>query len=115
MTYNETMLRTELAEARARVLASAAAGPDAVRALVAGAASVTAAVDLRTGEALTARVALSSGGTRIWYDTATGCLNGVRGSCYGVLPLDDQAAAGLMEDAAWHPDAAEPPDARGAA
>lgn len=115
MTYNETILRTELAEARTGLLAAAAAGPDAVRALVAGSAGVTAAVDLRTGEALAARVALAGGGTRVWYDTATACLNGVRGSCYGVLPLDDPAAAGLMEDAAWHPDAAAPPDARGAA
>lgn len=108
-------LRAELAAARARILACAAAGPDAVRRLVAGAANVTAAVDLRTGEALTARVALpSAGGTRIWYDTLTGRLNGVAGTCYRTLPLGDRAAAGLVGDAAWHPAAASP-DAMGAA
>ena len=114
MNYAEKTLQTALTEARAKLLACAAAGPDAVKELISGAASVTAAVDLRTGEALTARVSLAEGSPRVWYDTGTRCLHGTTWKYYGTLALSDQDAAGLVEDAVWHPDAASP-GARGAA
>lgn len=113
MSYPETTLRTALDAARARILARAAAGPDAVRDLISGAAGVTAAVDLRTGEALAARVSLAEGAVRVWYDTRTGRLHGVAGTCYGTLPLGDGEAAALVGDAVWRQDTS--PKARDAA